>query len=233
MLWQMNLKLIIFDLDQTLVEVISIHDAAARQLFQKYFGVKASFTEVEYAGRSMPENFVQMGKQYGISPEAVEARMTELLSDYDQIFRKKIPADARKYILPGAAALLAALVKTDNVLVLYTGDSRPVAESILKSVGLAARFRKTFHATEVPTRADMVQQAIDWAQDETGNKFVDKNVVIVGDSMRDIECGHLFNARSIAVATGAYDIKQLKEQRPDYFFSDLSDYRTVMKAILE
>jgi phosphoglycolate phosphatase len=226
------LKLIIFDLDQTLVEVISFHDDAARRLFKKYFGVEARFTEVEYAGRSMPENFIQMGKQYGILPETVNAKMPELLSDYDRIFRNNIPPNARRYILPGVVPLLAELVKTDNIIVLYTGDSRPVAESILKSTGLAASFRKTFHATEVPTRADMVKQAIIWANNETRRQFLNKDVVIIGDSMRDIECGHKFNARSIAVATGAYDIKQLTAQNPDFIFKDLSEYQTVMQAIL-
>jgi phosphoglycolate phosphatase-like HAD superfamily hydrolase len=77
----------------------------------------------------------------------------------------------------------------------------------------------------------MVRLAIDKAEKSTGRQFRDKNVVIIGDSLRDIECGKLFNARTIAVATGFHSQEELLKAGPDYLFDSLKDHRRVLKAI--
>ncbi len=38
------MKLVIFDLDQTLVDFISMHDEVTQKLFRKFFDVDARFT---------------------------------------------------------------------------------------------------------------------------------------------------------------------------------------------
>ena len=56
------MKLVIFDLDQTLVDLIFIHDETTRQLFQKHFGVEARLTEIDFAGKSLLQCFADLGK---------------------------------------------------------------------------------------------------------------------------------------------------------------------------
>jgi len=228
----LNTKLIIFDLDQTLVEVLEIHDATAFKLFKEFFNVEVKFSDIEYAGRSMPENFMQMGVRSGIGADVIKQKMPELLNAYERIFTEQINTNANKYILPGVLLLLESLSLTKNMVVLYTGDSRPVGEAILKATGLVKYFAKTFHATEVAVRADMVQQAINWAAEVKGRVFSGKYLVIVGDSIRDIECSRIFHTRMVAVATGFYNRERLEAELPDFVFDDFSDYRAVLKSIL-
>ena len=57
------------------------------------------------------------------------------------------------------------------------------------------------------------------------------DIIIIGDSLRDIECGKLFNALTIAVATGFHSRDQLLAASPDYLFMDLRDYQKVLAAI--
>ena len=52
------MKLIIFDLDQTLVDFIAIHDEAVYRLFKTLFTVEARLTEIDFAGRSLTETFI-------------------------------------------------------------------------------------------------------------------------------------------------------------------------------
>ncbi|MDP2931779.1 MAG: HAD hydrolase-like protein [Chloroflexota bacterium] len=54
---------------------------------------------------------------------------------------------------------------------------------------------------------------------------------MIGDSVRDIECGRQFNALTIAVATGIYSADQLAKAHPDYLFKSLKDYKKVLRAI--
>jgi phosphoglycolate phosphatase len=55
--------------------------------------------------------------------------------------------------------------------------------------------------------------------------------VIIGDSIRDVECGRLFGALTIAVATGFHSKEELLKAEPDYPFDNLKNYRKVLKAI--
>ena len=65
----------------------------------------------------------------------------------------------------------------------------------------------------------------------TGQEFRDKDVVIIGDSIRDVECGKLFGALTIAVATGFHSEEELLKAEPDYLFKNLRQYKKVLKAI--
>jgi beta-phosphoglucomutase-like phosphatase (HAD superfamily) len=55
-----KVKLIVFDLDQTLVDFISVHDEVTQKLFRDFFGVDARLTEIDFAGKSLTENFREL-----------------------------------------------------------------------------------------------------------------------------------------------------------------------------
>jgi phosphoglycolate phosphatase len=226
------MKLIIFDLDQTLVDFISVHDEALRKLFRKFFGVDARFTEIDFAGKSFNESFHELARLKNIPEDVFQKKSHQLLESYETTFGASFPRDAAKYILPGAKELLRELAKTEHLVVLYTGDSPGVVARVLNATGLGKYFKFCFYGTEVKVRADMVRLAIEKAQKLTGQKFKGKHVVIIGDSSRDIECGKRFDALTIAVATGFHSQKELSKAGPDYLFKDLGDYRKVLEAIV-
>jgi phosphoglycolate phosphatase len=92
-----------------------------------------------------------------------------------------------------------------------------------------ARF--SFYGTEVETHADTVKLAINKAEKSTGWESENKDIVIIGDSVRDIECGRLLSALTIAVATGFHSKEELLKAAPDYLFDNPKDYSKVLKAI--
>ncbi|MBI4188811.1 MAG: HAD family hydrolase [Chloroflexi bacterium] len=225
------MKLIIFDLDQTLVDFLPLHDQAMQKLFLKFFGVAARFSEIDFAGRSLTENFQELARLKNIPEKVFREKSRELLGSYETTFGESIPEDSTGYILPGARELLEALPKTDNLIVLYTGDSPGIVSRVFTTTGLGKYFKFCFYGTEVQARADMVGLAIEKAESLTGQKFRDKDIVIIGDSIRDIECGRLFNALTISVATGFHSAAQLARARPDYLFKDLRNTQKVLRAI--
>jgi phosphoglycolate phosphatase len=92
-------------------------------------------------------------------------------------------------------------------------------------------FRFCFYGTEVKTRADMVKMAIERAEKLVHRRFRDKDIVVIGDSVRDIECGKEFNALTIAVTTGFHFEQRLREYAPDYIFPNLKDVKAILRAI--
>jgi phosphoglycolate phosphatase len=224
-------KLIIFDLDQTLVDFISVHNEVTRRLFKKFFNTDTRLNDIDFAGKSLTDSFQELARFKNIPEDIFQKKSQQLLENYETTFSQSLPAEAARYVLPGAGELLSALSKTDHVVALYTGDSPGIVHAVFGATGLSKYFKFCFYGTEVENRADMVKLAIEKAEKLTGRKFRDKNVVIIGDSTRDIECGKLFNALTVAVATGFHSRGQLLAAGPDYLFTDLKDYRKVLKAI--
>jgi phosphoglycolate phosphatase len=226
-------KLIIFDLDQTLVDFISVHDEATRELFNRFFGVDARLTEIDFAGRSLAENFLELARLKGIPEAEVGKNSQALVESYEKIFGEKLLKVASDHVLPGVRRLLEELAKTDNFVVLYTGDSAGIVDRVLKATGLGKYFRFAVYGSDAPTRVGMVRLAVGRAESITGKKFSDKDIVIIGDSLRDVNSGKQLGAVTIAVATGFHSQEKLSVSKPDYLFKDLKSYRKVLQAIAE
>jgi phosphoglycolate phosphatase len=229
----LEVKLIIFDLDQTLVDFISVHDEATQELFSRFFGVDAKLTEIDFAGRSLADNFLELAKLKGISEAEVSKNSHELVESYERIFGEKLAKEASDHVLPGVKKLLEELSKTENFVVLYTGDSAGIVDRVLKATGLGKYFKFAVYGTETPTRVGMVRLAVGRAESITGKKFNEKDVVIIGDSLRDVNSGKQLGAMTIAVATGFHSTEKLLASKPDYLFKSLKNYRKVLQAIAE
>jgi len=67
----------------------------------------------------------------------------------------------------------------------------------------------------------------------TGQTFSGKEIVILGDTPNDVACGRHLDVKSIAVATGRYDVAQLSAANPDHLFEDFRDTGKVLQAILD
>ena len=106
-----------------------------------------------------------------------------------------------------------------------------MVKHVLASTGLAKYFKFCVYGTEANTRVDMVKLAMKNAEEMTSAKFQGKDVVIIGDSIRDIDCGKEVNALTIAVATGPHSQQELAEHKPNFLFEDLKNYKKVLAAI--
>lgn len=225
------MKLIIFDLDQTLIDLIEVHDEAVLRMFKETFGVEARITEIDYAGRSLMDSFAALADMKGVPRNVFEGKKPHLMQTYERIFAEIVPADSSRYVLPGVRPLLEGLSRTGHLLMLYTGDSPGIVRAVFKATGLGKYFKACFYGTEVKVRAEMVKMAIEKAQEMTGKQFEGKDVVVIGDSVRDVECGKAFGALTIALTTGIHTEAQLRERKPDFLFKNLGNYEEVMNAI--
>lgn len=225
------MKLIIFDLDQTLVDFISVHNEVTHRLFKRFFKVEVWLTEIDFAGKSLNDIFRELAILKNIPEDFFQKKRTKLLASYGDTFAKSLPADAKKFILRGAGELLNELSGKDHFIVLYTGNSRQIVDSVLRVTNLGRYFKFCLYGTEAETRTDMVRLAIEKAGRLAAREFRDRDVVIIGDSIRDVECGKSFNALTIAVATGFHSQEKLLAAGPDYLFENLENYQEVLRMI--
>src|SRR5207302_1581211 len=59
------------------------------------------------------------------------------------------------------------------------------------------------------------------------------DIVVVGDTPRDIACARAGGARAVAVAAGNFSKHELQAHRPDVLLDDLTDAHVVVEALLQ
>ncbi len=213
--------------------------------------------QVHFPGFVMPETSFNGKTDLQIAFEILQTSVSIDGDLNDPALRRKLEAiidtylgiadellSARKHevtVLPGVTTLLDKLKQfTDAGIVvgLLTGNVRRGALSKLASVGLEHHFDFSGFAgvfgDDNPDRYQLPLLAQQRALQECGLHFREKDIVIIGDTIHDVNCGKSINARSIAVGTGKGVCQvELRNQNPDYYFEDLSDTDAVIRSILE
>jgi phosphoglycolate phosphatase len=222
--------LIIFDLDQTLVDTIDAHDAATRRLFEEFFGVQASLKEIDFAGKSIDENFLALIGLKHIQADFNTLR-NELLARYAVLFGWELSRRKDSLVLPGACRLLQVLSEAGHILALYTGDSKQIVSLVFKNSGLGHFFKICLYGTEYETRADMVTRAIERASEIFGRPLSGLETVVIGDSTRDVRAGRQAGTMTVAVGTGYHSKTELTRAGADYYFDNLEDYTIIASLV--
>ena len=223
------MKLLIFDIDQTLVDVLDSHRYATTKMFKELFNVEAALDEIDFLGKTLHVNAVDLGKLHGISKEEIDKNMDKMQELYITYFDEGLPEDCSTYVLPGVFKLLEALNSKDYFLAVVTGNNHGLAEDILKRAKLRDYFHVLITGDMNDKREELVQKAILAAEKIVGKKF--DEIVIFGDSVEDIESGKPFKAKTIVVCTGLHTKETLQEHQPSYIFEDLSHTEKVLEAV--
>jgi phosphoglycolate phosphatase len=95
-----------------------------------------------------------------------------------------------------------------------------------------ARFPVGAYGSDAAARPDLPPIAAGRAQPFFGRVPSGAEVVIIGDTPADVDCGQCIGARAVGVATGAYSVADLEARGAHAVFQDLSDTERVMEAIL-
>jgi phosphoglycolate phosphatase-like HAD superfamily hydrolase len=88
------------------------------------------------------------------------------------------------------------------------------------------------YGSDAADRPDLPPIAARRAQPFFGRVPSGAEVVIIGDTPADVDCGQCIGARAVGVATGAYSVADLEACGAHAVFQDLSDTERVMEAIL-
>ena len=133
-------------------------------------------------------------------------------------------------VLPGVVELLPALrARSDEfALGLLTGNFAAAAELKLGHYGLAEFFQFGAFADDSFDRNLLGPVALGRARERFGaGAFADptRDVLVLGDTPRDIACARACGAKVLAVATGKHPREDLAAHGPDYLFDTLDDPR--------
>jgi phosphoglycolate phosphatase len=222
---------ILFDIDGTLVLTGGAGQRAMARAFEDTFSVANAFQHIEMPGRTDSWILTDALTAHGVPAEPANiARFREAYLEYLQIeIRHPGP---RKGVMPGVRALLDVLLGRDDVyLALLTGNYQDAARLKLEFFDLWRYFRCGAFGDAAPDRNGLLPKAIATIRTCGGPEVVPSQVVVIGDTPLDVECAAASGARSLAVATGGYDIDALRAAGADVVMKDLGDTRQVLRAL--
>jgi phosphoglycolate phosphatase-like HAD superfamily hydrolase len=159
-------------------------------------------------------------------------RAHECIARYVELLREEIAAG---YVetLPGVRELVTALAADRRALVgLLTGNVEEGARLKLGPTGLLSLFQLGAYGSDSGERADLPAVAVARAEALFGRRYAGKDVVVIGDTPADVECGASLGVTAVAVATGRHSVAELAACRPDHVFADFSDWRAAYDAIM-
>jgi phosphoglycolate phosphatase-like HAD superfamily hydrolase len=81
-------------------------------------------------------------------------------------------------------------------------------------------------------RNELAPVAARRAEPHFGRIPAGRDVVVIGDTPADVACGACVGARTVAVATGAYGVDDLRATGADHVFADFSEVDRAREAIL-
>lgn len=226
------MKLILFDIDGTLVSGVSAAKVAFETAMIDVFGTAGPIKNHDFSGKTDPLIARELLELADFTAPDIEAGFPQLWERYLgglEVGLRSTPLRT----LPGVVGLLDALgQRTDVRMGLVTGNLERGAYLKLGSVGLHERFNLGAFGSDHEERNRLPGLAVERAKDHWDIHFEPDTVVIVGDTPRDIECGKHLGGRTVAVATGRWTHEQLEDAGAHQVVSDLSDLHQSLTVLL-
>ena len=229
-------KLLLFDIDGTLVNSHGSGRLALADALQAAYGTKGHIETIPLAGCTDWQIVRNALSPVGITENFIEAGWEK--------FCQQAPAYLKNAIStrgispqPGVLELLARLQESVNnnfaVLGLVTGNLETTSPIKLRHAGIEpAQFRVGAYGSDAGDRNALPAIAVASAKTLTGHQFVGKNIVVIGDTPADIACGKTVNATTIGLATGTYTERVLLHAGADFVFADMQNTDAFLSALL-
>ncbi len=230
------MKLVLFDIDGTIMLSAGAGGRAVRRALIEVFGGSGP-EQHRFDGKTDPQIVRELMSIAGHEDAHIEAHMPALFERYLIYLREELEVSAATggiRIMPGVFDLLDALdARSDVVLGLLTGNLVEGARAKLVAAGIDPDlFRVGAYGSDHEIRGELPAVAQRRAREELGLSFSGRDIVVIGDTPADLQCGAAIGCRAIGVATGMYSLDDLREHRPAAVFSNLADTVAVVRAII-
>ena len=214
-------KLVLFDIDGTLVHTGHAGTQAFAKTFATEFMLHHGTEKIKFAGRTDVSLVREFFRIHDL-PETAEH--FELFFERYVFWLDHILARSHTQICPGARELIHALraLPSPPALGLLTGNIRLGAEIKLRHFNLWDFFQFGGFADDHEERDQIAVAALARGRRVLGNHLQPQEIVVIGDTPFDVRCGKFIGAKTLAVATGGARLEELKALKPDWAATDLT-----------
>ena len=206
-------RVLLFDVDGTLVHA----GGAGRRSLER--AMRAEFGEVDGALRElrldgMTDRLIVRELVVALGRSFEEELCDRVLGAYVEVLREEIHGPGYQ-VLPGVASLLEALSGGGAVLGLCTGNVPEGARIKLARGGLDRFFEWgpdaiAGFADDGEARERVVRAALERASRRLGRSLDPGDLLVIGDTPRDVAAARAHGVPALGVATGRYRAEELR-----------------------
>jgi phosphoglycolate phosphatase-like HAD superfamily hydrolase len=223
-------RLVLFDIDCTLIDSHGAGGRAILRAVKDVYGVEGELGDYSFHGRTDPGIISDLATLWGGGEP--DGLVDDCIARYVELLHHEIDGGEVE-TLPGIRELVTALAADRRALVgLLTGNVLEGARLKLEPTGLYSLFKVGAYGSDSALRTELPAVAVARAEALTGRLYAGKDIVIIGDTPADVECGASLGVVAVAVATGRHSVDELAVHAPDHLFADLSDWRAAYDAII-
>jgi len=195
-------RLILFDVDGTLVRCGSQVRPIFAEAMVEVFGTAGELDSYDFSGKTDQQIVLELLLGSGYARGEVLRGLPRMRDRYLAGLEERLDRRGME-LLPGVEALVRGLTaRADVVIGLLTGNWRRGAEIKLSRFGLDRFFPFGAFADDAVDRNELPPVALERAAVATGHRFAPADALIVGDSVRDVECARVHGLPVLAVTTG-------------------------------
>jgi phosphoglycolate phosphatase len=225
-------KLVLFDIDGTLVLTGGAGVRAMNRALAEFFGHADGLDGIPVAGRTDWAILADAVRRFDRTLDG--ETLATLRDRYVANLAEEIqhPGQGRKAVMPGVREILDRLDRRDDVLVgLLTGNFEEGARVKLGHFDLWRYFRCGAYGGDAADRNALVPMAVERARACGLPEIADADVLVIGDTPHDVMCAQVAGAVAVAVATGGSSVDELRATGADHVFEDLGDTDAFLRLL--
>lgn len=215
------MKLILFDIDGTLISTGGAGTRSLDKAFEEVLGIKQAFKNFEMAGKTDIQIIKEGLLRCNIAPS--KPLVTQIIRSYLKNLEIEINNNS-KHLKPGVAEVINLIHRELKYpMGLLTGNLETGARIKLEPFGLNPILPFGAFGSDHEDRRALLPVAI-YRFTRIAKQRIDfSQCVIVGDTPRDVACAKPYGAKVVAVATGPYSVDELIRTDADLVVENMTE----------
>jgi phosphoglycolate phosphatase-like HAD superfamily hydrolase len=218
----MRHRVILFDIDGTLINTGGAGAVAWHRAFRHLYGVDVDIEQFSDNGMTDPDvGEATFEGVLGRKPNADEFQ--RLLENRLRYLRGAVRESVGYEVLPGVKRLIPSLLHSGYLLGLTTGNTQDAAHVKLHRSGLNRYFACGGYGSDSRDRGALTRRAVERARLVYGAPLATRECIAVGDTPRDVNAAHAAGIECVGVATLHYSTEDLQRAGADYVVASLNE----------
>jgi phosphoglycolate phosphatase len=216
------LRLVLFDIDGTLIHTGGAGVRAFAKVFASDFGALDGIEKLKFAGRTDVSLVREFFNLHAITP--TPEHFARFFESY-VFWLDHLLQESHTSLCPGVWQFIRGLqaLPEPPALGLLTGNIRLGAEIKLRHFNIWEVFQTGAFADDHEERDQIAVIARQRGGRLLNHELRGDEILVVGDTYYDVRCGRAIEARVLAVATGGASLEQLQACQPDWAVRDLDE----------